>query len=150
MEYFIGVDTGGTFTDCVIMDKKGRVSIGKSPSTPHDFSIGVLDSLAVTAKSMGITIESLLENSLLFAHGTTIATNTIINSIINEIYPDIYVTLSSELIPIIGEYERTATTVLNSYIGPRSYKYFLSLKDKLKEKKLKSSPLIMQSYGGSL
>ena len=36
------VDTGGTFTDCVVLDAKGRHREFKSPSTPPDFSIGVI------------------------------------------------------------------------------------------------------------
>ena len=34
MEYVIGVDIGGTFTDCVILDSNGKLSIGKALSTP--------------------------------------------------------------------------------------------------------------------
>ena len=34
--------------------------------------------------------------------------------------PDAYVSLSCEVSPVIGEYERTATTALNSYLAPRS------------------------------
>ena len=40
MQYFCGIDTGGTFTDCVVMDEHGRISIAKSPSTPKDFAEG--------------------------------------------------------------------------------------------------------------
>jgi N-methylhydantoinase A/oxoprolinase/acetone carboxylase beta subunit len=37
MPYFCGVDTGGTFTDCVVMDEQGQITIAKSQSTPKDF-----------------------------------------------------------------------------------------------------------------
>lgn len=36
-EYIVAVDTGGTFTDCVIVNSKGQVTVGKSHSTPPDF-----------------------------------------------------------------------------------------------------------------
>lgn len=36
MSYLIGLDIGGTFTDCVIMDATGRVVCAKAPSTPPD------------------------------------------------------------------------------------------------------------------
>ena len=43
MNYVVGVDIGGTFTDCVVVDEEGRVTIGKSLSTPADFSQGALN-----------------------------------------------------------------------------------------------------------
>lgn len=49
-EYIVAVDTGGTFTDCVIVNSKGQVTVGKSHSTPPDFSEGVLESVRVTAE----------------------------------------------------------------------------------------------------
>lgn len=77
-EYLISVDTGGTFTDCVVVDEKGGVIIAKAPSTPHDFSIGVLDSVKVAAEMINISMEELLKNARLFLHGTTVATNAAI------------------------------------------------------------------------
>ena len=41
MPYIIGIDTGGTFTDCVVMDADGRIVTAKASSTPVDFSEGV-------------------------------------------------------------------------------------------------------------
>jgi N-methylhydantoinase A/oxoprolinase/acetone carboxylase beta subunit len=38
MPYFCGVDTSGTFTDCVVMDEHGQITIAKSPSTLKDFA----------------------------------------------------------------------------------------------------------------
>ena len=38
--------------------------------------------------------------------------------ILREELPDIYLSISSELVPRLGEYERTATTVINAYLGP--------------------------------
>src|SRR5207253_3054494 len=43
--YFIGVDTGGTFTDCVVVYSDGHVTTAKAASTPPDFAEGVLDAL---------------------------------------------------------------------------------------------------------
>lgn len=43
MNYVLGVDIGGTFTDCVLMDEEGSVTIGKSLSTPANFSQGAMD-----------------------------------------------------------------------------------------------------------
>jgi N-methylhydantoinase A len=46
MNYVVGVDIGGTFTDCVVIDEEGAVTIGKSLSTPMDFSVGASDAVA--------------------------------------------------------------------------------------------------------
>src|SRR5690606_14701893 len=46
-----------------------------------------------------------------------------IGALINEIHPGAYVSLSSDIAPIIGEYERTATTALNSYLAPKVVSY---------------------------
>ena len=77
-QYFIGVDTGGTFTDCVVMDDQGNVTLGKSPSTPSDFSNGILNSVEVVAQEMGMARDELLSKAKLFSHGTTVATNATI------------------------------------------------------------------------
>ncbi len=39
-------------------------------------------------------------------------------AIIREMAPDVYLSVSSDLAPVLGEYERTATTALNAYLGP--------------------------------
>src|SRR5204863_6509786 len=54
MEYVIGVDIGGTCTDCVVMDEQGQITIAKAFSTPQDFSAGILDALEVAARQLGV------------------------------------------------------------------------------------------------
>ncbi|MGB9835074.1 MAG: hydantoinase/oxoprolinase N-terminal domain-containing protein, partial [bacterium] len=49
MKYRVGVDIGGTFTDCVVIDSLGKIEIFKEPSTPQDPSIGLLNSLKKAA-----------------------------------------------------------------------------------------------------
>lgn len=258
MAYLVGVDVGGTFTDSVVMDEKGVLNFGKAASTPPDFASGVLNSVAVAAESMGIKLENLLKQTILFCHSSTVATNTMltrsgaktglittegfedtiilmrligrvigcteeeikhmvatnkpeplipkslikgvkervdykgeavcpliresaeraikelvdqgveaiavcllwsfinpahereIQGIIRNKYPDIYVTLSCDLVPKLGEYERTAATAINAYVGPTCSKYLSFLAEQLKDSGFKFSPLIMQSYGGCL
>ena len=41
MRFRAGVDTGGTFTDCVVIDDKGVIHTFKELSTPKDPSIGL-------------------------------------------------------------------------------------------------------------
>lgn len=77
-EFVVAVDSGGTFSDCVVIDREGRVTTGKAPSTPWDYSEGVLVSLGAAAETLGLDEWDLLERALLFAHGTTVATNTLL------------------------------------------------------------------------
>jgi N-methylhydantoinase A len=256
--YWIGIDTGGTFTDVVVMDEEGGIIRAKAPTTMSDLSIGVLNGIKGAAESMGILAEDLLQKTALITHGCTTATNAFltrsgaktglittegfediifimrargryaglseeqikrvgrtekpepivpkslvkgvkeridykgsvivpldqqsakqaiknlvdggveaiavsllwspanpthemeIKRIAKELYPDIYITLSSELIPVVGEYERTSTTVINAYCGPMIFRYLSTLEKKLKDTGFRYSPLIMQAYGGCL
>jgi N-methylhydantoinase A len=74
----VAVDSGGTFTDCVVLDDEGKVTITKAPSTPSDFSVGVLDSVAAAAQLRGSARDALLSGADVFAHGTTAATNALL------------------------------------------------------------------------
>lgn len=78
MAYMVGIDSGGTFTDCVVVDSQGRMAIYKAPSTPNDFSQGVLDSVGLAATGIGIPTEQLLSETRVFAHGTTVTTNALL------------------------------------------------------------------------
>ena len=78
MQYFCGLDTGGTFTDCVVMDEQGQITIAKSPSTPKDFAEGFFNALEVAAEKLGLTLAQLLQNTRLLLHGTTVGTNAIV------------------------------------------------------------------------
>ncbi len=258
MNYVVGVDIGGTFTDCVVVDEEGRVTIGKSLSTPADFSQGALNAAGDAANNLGLKgADELLRATRLFFHACTIGDNTLITragaktglimtrgfgdslhmmrgkiaegltenetahksaldkpepfvprklveevperidykgtelirlnvkaaeqaldrlvsrgvesvavcflwSIVNAVhekqlaqilkkkYSNLFFTLSSEVAPYLGEYERSATTVFNAYIGPKISNYLQNLQRILKRRGLGREPLIMQAYGGVL
>jgi N-methylhydantoinase A len=78
MAYIIGIDTGGTFTDCVVMDPDGRIVTAKASSTPDDFSEGVMDSLALAGETLGLDTERLLRRTQRLALGTTVGTNAML------------------------------------------------------------------------
>ena len=256
--YLVGVDVGGTFTDCVAVSGEGSMTLGKASSTPQNFALGVLDAVRDAARNLGMADEGdLLSATRLFYHACTIGDNTLITRtgartgliatagfgdtilmmrggvvaglpeseahhmaaltkpqplvpkpliaevnermdfegdalvdldeaeaeraigklvergveavavsllwsiandgherIIGEFlgrrHPDLFVTLSSEAAPFQGEYERTATTVFNAYIGPRIGSYLNQLRALLRDRGLRREPLIMQAYGGVL
>lgn len=64
--------------------------------------------------------------------------------------PQMYRSLSSEILREYREYERTSTTVLNSYVGPRVSKYLEDLERLLASFDFGGRLLIMQSNGGSM
>ncbi|MBK3660996.1 hydantoinase/oxoprolinase family protein [Bradyrhizobium diazoefficiens] len=74
----IGVDVGGTFTDLVLVDARGRVEAFKSPSVPANPAEGVLATVELAAKSLNSSVKAFLSNTGLFVHGSTVATNTLL------------------------------------------------------------------------
>jgi len=62
--------------------------------------------------------------------------------------PGRYVSLSSDVLPQIKEYERVSTTVVNAYVGPALSRYLLQLEQRLAEAGYGGPTLIIQSHGG--
>ena len=74
-----GIDIGGTFTDGVYIDEKGRKTVAKSLSTPQDgFIGGFLNCIEDMSKQAKKNPVDLLKSVRRFTHGSTIATNTVI------------------------------------------------------------------------
>lgn len=71
-------DTGGTFTDLVVEEDDGTITLHKAPTTPSDPVAGVLDALRVAADARDMTLSDLLSRGDSFIHGTTHAINAII------------------------------------------------------------------------
>ncbi|PYM21949.1 MAG: 5-oxoprolinase [Candidatus Rokuibacteriota bacterium] len=244
----IGIDVGGTFTDLVAVDERGRVAIAKAASTPRDPSDGLLDGLALLAAELGTDVQGLLARTERIVHGTTVATNALLERkgarvalltteghrdviemreglkddrynlrmpppvplveralrlgvrervgfdgavrrpldrrslaaalarlerarveavavcylhayrnprheretgrAVTRRRPGLYVSLSSEVLPQIKEYERVWTTVVNAYVGPALSRYLTSLATRLRAQGYRNEILIMQSHGG--
>jgi N-methylhydantoinase A len=254
---YLGVDTGGTFTDLVQIDADGKISFEKAFSTPRQPADGVLDVLAQLARTQGESLRESLQAVGRFAHGTTVSTNALIQRrgarvgllvthgfedtlyiargpigrtgglppsqaldflhtpvpeplvpkhlteglhervtvtrqvlapldseevrpairrlidrgaeslavcllwsfrnpvheqmvkrIAAEMAPDMPISLSSEIAPRIGEFERLVTTVVNAFIGPITERYIGSLQRRLAENGLEPTLQVMKSSGG--
>lgn len=75
----IGLDVGGTFTDCVLLFPDGGFVLEKTPTTPADQSEGVLAGIAQLAEAAGFAdIAALLARTTSIVHGTTTGDNTMI------------------------------------------------------------------------
>lgn len=259
MDYIVGIDIGGTCTDCVVIDGDGGVTLAKAFSTPPDFSKGILDALDVAAGAIGVPAGQLLADTRLFLHSTTVAENAVVDGtlakaglvttqgfahtlfstrggygrwsgltedekrnpmetdkprpvipiglvravrertdhkgavlaeidpaeveaavralldagieslaisllwsfvnpanehavreVVRTIDPDLFVTVSSEIAPIVGEYERTSTVALNACLGPVVGSYLDNMASGLQDQGFSGILLVMQAYGGLL
>jgi len=72
------VDTGGTFTDLVIEDDGGALSLYKSSTVPDDPVRGILDVFQVAADARGISRGDLLGSGDVLIHGTTRGLNAVL------------------------------------------------------------------------
>ena len=70
----LGVDVGGTFTDVVGISEEGKVYFAKTPSTPQDQSVGVMNGIRMLLDELGVQAGCVSA----VAHGTTVATNTLL------------------------------------------------------------------------
>jgi len=72
----------------------------------------------------------------------------IVADVIAEEYPDLNVSLSSEVVPVIREYERTSTTVINAYVAPVVADYLEFLQSELTSDGFAGEVYMMTSSGG--
>ena len=68
--------------------------------------------------------------------------------VLRERVPQVNLTLSSELLPEMKEYERTSTTVINGYVRPVVERYLGLLTEGLRDMGITVPLSIMQSNGG--
>jgi len=69
-------------------------------------------------------------------------------ALIEELAPDISVTLSSDVLPEMKEYERTTTTTLNAYTKPVTSRYLTRLEERVRAQGFSGELLMMLSSGG--
>jgi N-methylhydantoinase A len=91
-------DTGGTFTDLIIEDDDGRISMFKAATVPSAPVKGVLAAFDIAATQLNVDRRALLGRGSAFIHGTTHAINAIVTKrtaktalLVTEGHPDILV-----------------------------------------------------------
>ena len=73
MSYRISVDTGGTFTDIMVLDEAaGSLHIGKALTTPGRIFDGMREAIGVVAEELKIPTEKLLGATQILIYGTTL------------------------------------------------------------------------------
>lgn len=78
MGFVLGIDVGGTFTDCVALAPDRSIRIAKSLSTGPDFHIGFVDSIEAIANQLGISTAKLLADTDSILHGCTVGANALV------------------------------------------------------------------------
>jgi N-methylhydantoinase A len=80
------IDVGGTFTDCLVLDEQGQIHQFKSPTTPEDPALGLINVLRKTAAFFKMDLTEFMSNVGLFiAHGSTLATNALLTGRIAKV-----------------------------------------------------------------
>ena len=76
--HYIGIDTGGTFTDGVLVDEQGGLFTTKVATTQEDPSLGVSRCVEKLSELAGVDSSTILGDTVQLAHGTTIGTNAVV------------------------------------------------------------------------
>jgi N-methylhydantoinase A len=78
MNFKIGIDVGGTFTDFLLVLDDGSSKIYKVLSTPQDPSIATLTGLGEMASDQNLSLKEFLGRVAVIVHGTTVTTNAVL------------------------------------------------------------------------
>ncbi|TPK86326.1 hydantoinase/oxoprolinase family protein [Mesorhizobium sp. B2-4-17] len=71
-----------------------------------------------------------------------------VKAAITRLAPDLFVFTSAEVWPVIREYERSSTAILNGYVHPRVSGYLTALEERLKSRGVPARPMLTKSNGG--
>jgi N-methylhydantoinase A len=120
------------------IDKKGRVVVELSEAEAR----AAIDALvALDVESIAI--------SLLWSFANPVH-EELLARIVEQEHPEIYVSVGSRLHPVMREYERAMTTVLNSFTGLRVAEYTQRIESELARRGLAVPISFMQGFGGTL
>jgi len=147
--------TPGPLAGWIIMQKP-------DPLAPLYLTRGVSARMSARGEEMEASNESEARIFIrdLYEQGIQALTISLINAFANpaherrirdlavEMYPDLPVTISTDILPEFREYERTLTTVMNSYVRPIMSSYLSGIETKLREAKLEPTVNIVRSDGG--
>jgi hypothetical protein len=120
------------------INKRGEVTIPLNEESVHE--------AVVYLKKQGVEaiVVVFLFSFLNDSHEKRVA------EIIKEDLPDMPCSMSSAVLPMIGEYERTSTAVIDAYIRPIMSNYIHGLRDQLIKDQFKGELLLMQNNGGTV
>lgn len=120
------------------VDKKGTVVVGL---TEQEARRAIDRLLQENVESIAVSLLWSFANP---RHEETIA------GILEREHPDLYISVASRLHPVMREYERAMTTVLNSFTGLRVAEYTRRIERELAERGLHVPISFMQGFGGTM
>ena len=109
---------------------------------------------AVNEQEVKAAAQTLLANGclsvcLFFINGYANPKNEqVAAKILRAVWPNEHVSVATEILPEIREFERCSTATLNAYLQPPVANYLARLEDRIAEQKAESEILIVQSNGG--
>ena len=129
--------------DCIVevnerVDRKGDVVVALTEAEAHR---AIDELVARGVESLAVCLLWSFQNP---AH------EELVRGVAEREHPELYTSVSSTLYPMIREYERMMTTVLNSFTGLRVAEYTASIESRLAERGLRVPISFMQSFGGTL
>ena len=107
-------------------------------------NVGEMEGLAAALRARGVEAVAVC---LLHSYANP-AHEQRIGAILRQAMPDAFVTLSHEILREYREYERTSTTALNAYVGPRVQGYLRRLETYLRSARFGGKIQMMRSNGG--
>jgi N-methylhydantoinase A len=118
-------------------------ALGRVVQALDEAQVGELAATLARAEIEAVAV-SLLHAYVNPAHERRIA------GMLRAALPHCFITVSSEVLPEIREYERTSTTVVNAYVGPVVSRYLRSLQQRLAHSGIDARLVMMQSSGGTI
>ena len=125
-----------------IFEIDGRVSVEGEELEP-------LDEAAVRAAARGLRDAGVDSIAVCFLHGYANSSHERrARALLLEEHPSCSVSLSSEVLPVFREFERSMGTVLNAYVQPLVGRYVARLAERLRPRGITAPLSIMKSNGG--
>jgi N-methylhydantoinase A len=116
---------------------------------PDGGEIEPLDEAAIAAAARAIKEAGIAAVAIVFLHSyANPAHERRAGAILRAHLPGATISLSSEVLPVFREYERSLTTILNVQIMPVVSSYVARLQDRLAENGIAAPLLLMKSSGG--
>ncbi len=110
-----------------------------------------LDTSAVAALSESLIAAKIEAVAVCFLHAyANPAHEILVGEVLRRLLPKVFVTLSHEILREFREYERTSTTVLNGFVGPRVSRYLDRLENFANTSQFRGQIGIMRSNGGTM
>lgn len=117
--------------------------------TPDGSELEALDETAVRTAAQRLKSRGIVAVAICFLHAYANADHERrAREIFLSEHPDALLSISSDILPVFREYERTLVTILNSYVMPSVSTYVGRLESRMQERRIHAPLLLMKSSGG--